>query len=128
MEHLLTQLRDLNELGEFYHKLRHKGMNLGDGLSVEDVAKKLRRKVPHLLEGCKISTPKVSDLKKFKKKLMVLSVKDKGKDPNVVERTKTWCALQCGEVPFAGFKCIMICVTCTTNWGGGCQITLYPPD
>ena len=42
-----------------------------------------------------------------------------------VAKTKTWCAMQCGEVPFAGFKCVMVCLTCTTDWGGGCSITIY---
>jgi hypothetical protein len=40
-------------------------------------------------------------------------------------KTKTWCAMQCGEVPFLGFQCGMVCVTCTDEWGGGCQITIY---
>lgn len=48
--------------------------------------------------------------------------------PEVVDKSKTWCFMQCGDVPFAGFKCFMVCATCTTEWGGGCQITIYPPN
>jgi hypothetical protein len=41
------------------------------------------------------------------------------------DKTKTWCAMQCGDVPFAGFKCVMVCVTCTDEYGGGCALTIY---
>ena len=44
------------------------------------------------------------------------------------EKTKTWCALQCGDVPFVGFKCIMVCMTCSTDFGGGCSISIFPPN
>lgn len=42
-----------------------------------------------------------------------------------IDKTMTSCWLKCGDVPFAGFQCIMICATCTDEFGGGCQISVY---
>src|SRR3990172_11993800 len=67
---------------------------------------------------------KTYELEKIGLSKAVERVKDAAHPP--VEKTKTWCALQCGEVPFLGFNCIMVCVTCTTEWGGGCQIRIFP--
>lgn len=42
-----------------------------------------------------------------------------------IDKTKTWCHIQCNDIPFVGFQCWSVCVTCTTDWGGGCSLTVH---
>ena len=41
---------------------------------------------------------------------------------------RTRCYLQCADLPYFGFKCVMVCITCFEEWGGGCDITIFPPN
>lgn len=118
-------LKQLSDVGAFFHKAQ---IVLKKQTSIESIAKIRNIGVPTLLKGCKVSTPTPKDAVGFKNVLAAIFVKDKGKMPPPIERTKTWCYMACGDVPFAGFRCIMVCVTCTTEWGGGCQISIYPPN
>ena len=123
-------LKQLSDLAAFFHKTRHryepiiqkKGV-IGWGTKAETIGKELNIGVPELIKGAWISTANAPD-KRFTNK-MVLSVKDKGDNPGVIDRTKTYCYMACGDVLFNGFRCIMVCVTCTDEWGGGCGITVY---
>jgi len=51
---LLDNLKSLTNVAKFFHKLRHKELVLDKKTPIEDVTKKLKRKVPAVLEGCKV--------------------------------------------------------------------------
>jgi len=123
-----TYLAPLEELSSFFAELQQSGLNI-DKVSSEDLAKKLEVKTPELLVGSTLNKVEKEDSSKyshtFSTLVPVLQETLASKDTLVAEMTKTKCYMSCGDVPFVGFRCIMVCATCTDEWGGGCRITVY---
>lgn len=120
-----SELFPIVSLGNFYHAMRHSTLE-GDlkGVPAEVVAKQLNRTLPSLLEGTKITKVAQEDALKFKDHF-TFQVPDVGENPGTVDRTQTWCHIQCGEYPVVGERCWSVCVTCTDEWGGGCSLTVH---
>lgn len=72
--------------------------------------------VPPLLDGATVQATADKPAGPAKASLWAPDLKGSGG----VERTKTWCYMIC-----RGGSCYMACMTCTTEWGGGCRITIY---
>jgi len=54
------------------------------------------------------------------------AAKSVGRMPTeATEKTKTHCYMTCGDVPFDRFRCVMVCATCTDEFGGGCGLSVY---
>lgn len=95
-------IMDLVELHEFFDALARR-TNFVAGSSIKEIATELGVQLPRLIDGCMLFPVPRSQ----------------------VELTKTWCYMVCRNVPFLGWKCLMVCVTCTDEWGGGCSLTIY---
>jgi len=95
-------ITDLFDLREFFLALT-KRQSFMAGPTVQELAHELGTEVPRILDGC-----------------LLFRVPRCG-----AELTQTHCYMACRDLPIVGWRCLMICVTCTTQFGGGCSITIY---